>query len=37
MEHLKADQAVYEAIQKELGRQRDKLEMIALKILSAML
>lgn len=29
MEHLKADQAVYEAIQKELGRQRDKLEMIA--------
>ena len=28
MEHLKADQAVYEAIQKELGRQRDKLEMI---------
>ena len=29
MKHLKEDKAVYEAIQKELNRQRNKLEMIA--------
>lgn len=29
MKHLKEDKAVYEAIQKELDRQRNKLEMIA--------
>ncbi len=29
MKHLKDDMAVYSAIQEELGRQRDKLEMIA--------
>ncbi len=29
MKHLKEDKAVYEAIQEELNRQRNKLEMIA--------
>lgn len=29
MQHLKDDKAVYEAIQEELNRQRNKLEMIA--------
>lgn len=29
MKHLKEDKAVYEAVQKELNRQRNKLEMIA--------
>ncbi len=29
MKHLKEDKALYSAIQEELGRQRDKLEMIA--------
>ena len=29
MKHLQEDKALYSAIQEELGRQRDKLEMIA--------